>query len=80
MLKSVSVIYFIVSEINIFYKISLDNMLNLQNKLYKFRENAWFFDKYAMKNNLQYKMKITSFLMTSKNIDFDHVCHVIMYR
>ena len=28
-----------------------------------------------MKNNLQNKMQITLFLMSSKNIDFDHVCH-----
>ena len=33
------------------------------------------FDKYAMKYNLQNNMKITHFLMSSKNIDFDHVCH-----
>ena len=39
-----------------FNNISLDNMLYFQNKLYKFYENAWFFDKYAMKNNLQNKM------------------------
>ena len=38
-----------------FNKISLDNMLYFQNKLYKFQENTWFFDKYAMKNNLQDK-------------------------
>ena len=33
-----------------------------------------------MKNNLQNKMQITLFLMASNNIDFDHMCHVIMYR
>ena len=33
-----------------------------------------------MKNHLQDKMKITYFLTASKNIDFDHVCHVIVYR
>ena len=33
-----------------------------------------------MKNNLQIKMQFTYSLMASKNIDFDHVCHVIMYR
>ena len=33
-----------------------------------------------MKNNLQNKMQITFFLMASNNIDFDHVCHVDMYR
>ena len=36
-------------------------------------------DKYAMKSNLQNKMLITFFLTTTKNIDFDHACHVIMY-
>ena len=25
-------------------------------------------------------MQITLFLMASKNVDFDYVCHVIMYR
>ena len=40
----------------------------------------FFSDKYAMKNNLQNKMQITFFLMTSNNIDFDHVCQVNMYR
>ena len=44
-----------VSEIY-FNKISLDNMLYFQNKLYKFWETVWFFDKYAMKNNFQNKM------------------------
>ena len=39
-----------------FNKISLDSTLYFQNKLYKFSETAWFFDKYAMKNNLQSKM------------------------
>ena len=39
-----------------------------------------FLDKYAMKNNVQNKMQITLFPMASKNIDFDHVCHVNMYR
>ena len=33
-----------------------------------------------LKNDLQNKMQITHFLMASKNIDFDHVCHVILYR
>ena len=37
-------------------------------------------DKYAIKNNLQNKMQITHFLMASKNVDFHHVCHVIVYR
>ena len=31
-----------------------------------------------MKNNLQIKMQITYFLTACNNIDFDHVCHVIM--
>ena len=39
-----------------------------------------YFDKYAMENNLQNKMQITYLLMASKSIDFDHVCHVIVYR
>ena len=34
----------------------LDNMQHFQNELYKFEENAWFFDKHAKKNNLQNKM------------------------
>ena len=38
------------------------------------------FDKNAMKNNVLFKVYITYFLMASKNIDFDHVCHVIVYR
>ena len=33
-----------------------------------------------MKNNLQIKMQITYLLIASENIDFDHVCHVIMYK
>ena len=45
-----------------------------------FWEIAWFFDKYAMKNNLQTKMQITLFVMASNNIDFDHLCRVNMYR
>ena len=55
-------------------------MLFFHNQLYKIRETTWFFDKYVMKNNLPNKMQITIFLVASKNIDFDHVCHVIMYR
>ena len=39
-----------------------------------------FFDKYAMKNNLQNKMQIIYFLVATKNIEFDHMCHVIVYR
>ena len=39
-----------------------------------------FFHKYAMKNNLQNKMQTTFFLMASNNTDFDHECHVSMYR
>ena len=61
-------------------KISLDNMLYFHNYLYKFWETAWFFDKYAMKNNLPNKMQITYFIMASNDIDFDHMCHVNMYR
>ena len=30
-------------------------------------------DKYATKKNLQNKMEITVFIISSKNIDFDHV-------
>ena len=43
-------------------------------------KDVWFFDKYAMKNTVQNKMQITLFLMANKNIDFDHVCHVIVYK
>ena len=56
-------------------------MLFFHNQLYKIWETAWFFDKYAMKNNLQDKMQIIFFLMASHNIDFDHVflfVHVIV--
>ena len=45
-----------------------------------FSENAWCFDKYAMKNNLQNKTQIAYFLIARKNIDLNHVCHVIVYR
>ena len=39
------------------------------------------FDKYAMENNLQNKMLIIYFLVATKNIEFNHVCHVrIVYR
>ena len=38
-----------------FNKISLKNMLYFHNYLFKFSENAWFVEKYALKNNLQYK-------------------------
>ena len=37
-------------------------------------------DRYAIKNDLQNKMQITYSLMASKNIDFDHVCHMTLYR
>ena len=37
-------------------------------------------DRYAMKNDLQNKMQISWFLMASKNIDFDRVCHMTLYR
>ena len=43
---------------NYFNKISLGNMLYVQNKLYRFSENAWFSDKYATKKNLQSKCKL----------------------
>ena len=33
-----------------------------------------------MNNNLQDKMQITYSHMATKNIDFDHVCHVIIHR
>ena len=39
-----------------FYKISLGSMLYFENKFTSFEKNAWFSDKYAMKNNLQNKM------------------------
>ena len=78
-LKIISLIYFKVAEINNINKISLDNMAFFHNYLYKFWENAWFFDRYAMKKNLQNKIQITFFLMASQNIDFDLVCHVIGY-
>ena len=55
-------------------------MLYFHNVLYMFWEIAWFYDKCAMKNNLQNKMQITFFVMASNNIDFDHVRHVNMYR
>ena len=38
------------------------------------------FDKCAMKNNVQHKMQIAFFLMASKNVEFDHMCRVIVYR
>ena len=41
-----------------FNKISLDNMLYFQNKLYKFWETAWFFNKYAMKIFFRIKCKL----------------------
>ena len=43
-------------------------------------KNAWFSDKNAMKNNLQNKMQIIYFLVATKNIEFNHVCHVIVDR
>ena len=33
-----------------------------------------------MKNNLQNKLQVTYFFMANKNIYFDHVCNVIMYK
>ena len=38
------------------------------------------FDKYAMKDSFPNKTQITHFSISSKSDDFDHVCHVIMYR
>ena len=38
----------------------------------------FLFYKYAMKIKVQIKRQITYFLMASKSISFDHVCHVIM--
>ena len=69
-----------VSEINILTKFhkTICNTFIINCK--SFQENAVFFDKYAMKNNLQNKMQIIYFLVATKNIDFDHVCHVIVYR
>ena len=39
-----------------FNKILLGNILYVQNKLYRFGENAWLSDKYAMKTYLQNNM------------------------
>ena len=63
-----------------FNQISLNNTVYFHNVLYMFWEIAWFLDKYAMKNNLQNKMRITIFVMAINNVDFDHVYHVNMYR
>ena len=60
--------------------ISLDNMLYFHSKLYKFWENTWFFDNHAIKIMVRIKHKLPYFHMATKNIDFDHVCHVIVYR
>ena len=32
------------------------------------------------KIKFQNKMQITYYFLASENIDFDHVCHAIMYR
>ena len=55
-------------------------MLYFHNELYKFWENAWFFDKYAMKNKIIFRIrfKLPFLPMASKNIDFDHLCPVIV--
>ena len=37
----------------------------------------FFLDKFTIKNNLQNKMQVVYFSMASKNIDSDHVFHVI---
>ena len=44
-------------------------MLNFHNTLYTFWENAWFLNKYELKNNQPNKMQITFFLKSSKKID-----------
>ena len=33
-----------------------------------------------MKNDLQNKMQIINFHVATKNIEFNHVCHVIVFR
>ena len=54
-------------------------MLDFHDLQHMFWENAWFFDKYAMKNYLQNKKQITFVLVAGKNIDFDHVCQFTMF-
>ena len=78
--KIVSLIYYMVSEINILTKFRLTICHIFMIDCTRFEKMHCFFDKYAIKNNLQNKMQITHFLMASKNIDFDHVCHVSVYR
>ena len=34
----------------------------------------------TLKNNPQNQMQITYFHMASKNVDFDHVCHLLVYK
>ena len=69
-----------VSEINILTKFrkTIWNTFIINRK--SFEKVQFFFDKYAMKNNLQTKMQIIYFPVATKNIDFDHVRHVIVYR
>ena len=78
-LKIVSLIYFMVSEINILTKFCLTicytfiHVINCTS----FEKMHGFSINMQLKNNLSNKMQITYFLMISMNINFDHVCHVI---
>ena len=69
-----------VSEINTLTKFGLTICYTFIINCIRFEKLHGFFDKYAMKNNLQNKMQITFFLTASDNIDFDNACHVNMYR
>ena len=51
-----------------FSKISSGNMQYFHNKLYTFEKMHEFFDKYAIKNNLQNKMHISCSLIARKII------------
>ena len=63
-----------------FNKILFGNMLYFhQLTVHVLKKKSWFFDINEMKNNLQNNMQITYFYLASKNIDFDHVSHVIVY-
>ena len=61
----VSLIYIMVSEINILTKFRYTICYTFIINCTDFEKNAWFFDKYAMENNLQNKMQITRFLIAS---------------
>ena len=63
-LKIVSLIYFVVSEINILTKFRWAIRHNFIVTVQVLRK-CMFFDTYAMKNNLRIKMQITYFLMAS---------------